>query len=410
MYNNKILGLCLGNSITEYVNSFNLDVHDFTILLAFTLFGDPSLSIEDGKVTKRKMVLESNIWNDNFDSYNTGQFLNGTADDGGWNILHNRSSEHGAYVVDDYARSTPNSVIVNGAVDLVHEFSKIRSGNLTFRDWVYIPSGFEHGESTIVLLGYYNSDQYYSTEGVYAQVAISFDANNKIVTCDGSIEHLPVIFNDWVEIRVEIDLESDWFECYYNDELLTGQKWSTGWGDHTDGFLNFAGVDLWMSYGEEYCVYHDDMSIYYEGTGLEPDLQCDGSLSLSCKGGETVSDTFTVKNNGDLGSRLEWIVYDAPEYSSDSFWLFYPFRDALTPEDGELTVTATLTAPEEVGDYTGFIKIHAIGDPSDSCEIPVTLTVSKTKTLNLFNILERLVCHFPFFEKILNQIVSLENQ
>jgi len=52
MYNNKILGLCWGNSITEYINSFNLNDHDLTILLSFTLFGDPTLAIEDGKDQK----------------------------------------------------------------------------------------------------------------------------------------------------------------------------------------------------------------------------------------------------------------------------------------------------------------------------------------------------------------------
>jgi hypothetical protein len=124
------------------------------------------------------------------------------------------------------------------------------------------------------------------------------------------------------------------------------------------------------------------MSIYHAGTGLIPDLQCDGSISLTCKSGEKVSDTFTIRNIGDPGSRLEWMIYDTPDYGSGSVWLFDPLNDKLTPEDGDFTVTATLTAPDTTGDYTGLIKIHAIGNPSDYCEIPISITVTKSKEIH----------------------------
>ena len=49
MYNNKILGLCWGNCITNYIDSLELYESDYDTLLAFTLFGDPTLAIEDGE-------------------------------------------------------------------------------------------------------------------------------------------------------------------------------------------------------------------------------------------------------------------------------------------------------------------------------------------------------------------------
>ena len=76
----------------------------------------------------------------------------------------------------------------------------------------------------------------------------------------------------------------------------------------------------------------------------------------------------------------------------------------LTPEDGEFIVTATLTAPDTTGDYAGVVKIHAVGDPSDSCEIPITLTVSKSKEMHspIKSWLDNHPLMFPLLRLILN--------
>jgi len=404
MYDNKILGMSWGNCITDYLNSFNLDAEDLTILPSFTLFGDPTLAIEDGKAPKVKSVSGSNVWSDNFDSYNLMQFLDGTPDDGGWQGFLN-NTKRGAYVVDGQSNSLPHSVEIDGQVDIIHEFTGLNSGTLIFRDWVYVPSASDVGESFIGFLSYYSPNHYltyFIENGCYWQVIIKFDVNNRIVVNKPHTDTLPLILDKWVELRVEIDLESDWVECFYNDELLMGQKWTHDWLNR-DGFSNFAGVGLWGYFDEDFSVYHDDMSLYHEGTGLEPDLQCDGSLSLKCKGGETVTDTFTIRNIGDPGSRLEWMIYDTPDYGSDSWWQFDPLFGKLTPEDGDFTVTANLTAPDDIGDYTGVIEIHTIGDPSDSCEIPITLTVKKSREVHspFLNFLEQYPCLFPILRQIL---------
>ena len=490
MYNNKILGMCWGNLITEYLNSFNIDALDLTQVPSFTLFGDPTLIIEDGKdpvikpvdnpslfpgsigqdichfpplerlfslithyneffniataihegetinvnealenfkkvgnnlnhqihhqkeknivIQPIKPALGTNVWSDNFDSYNLMQFLDGTSDDGGWKILHLYKPEYGAYVVDDQSYSSPHSVKIAGQANIIHEFTGLNSGNLTFRDWIYIPSGSDFGESYIAFLSYHFPDHYLTDiidSDYYFQVVIKFDLNNGIVINRPYNDTLPLILDKWVELRVEIDLESDWVECFYNDELLLSQKWTHSWFG-VNGFLNFACVALLRGYpGEDFAVYHDDMSIYHEGTGLEPDLQCDGSLSFTCKGGETVSDTFTVRNIGDPGSRLEWMIYDTPDYGKDSWWLFDSLIGKLTPEDGEFTVKATLKAPDKIGDYTGVIRIHAIGNASDYCEIPITLTVSKSREIH--SQVQLWLEKYPFLVSLLQRFLGL---
>ncbi|MFO8133383.1 MAG: C25 family cysteine peptidase [Thermoplasmatota archaeon] len=48
LYEDKVLGLVWGNALTEYASSFDLDGADYKTLLEMTLFGDPTLAIEDG--------------------------------------------------------------------------------------------------------------------------------------------------------------------------------------------------------------------------------------------------------------------------------------------------------------------------------------------------------------------------
>jgi len=50
LYNNKILGLVWGNCITNYYNTFEstLDFYDYKTMVQYSMFGDPTLAIQDG--------------------------------------------------------------------------------------------------------------------------------------------------------------------------------------------------------------------------------------------------------------------------------------------------------------------------------------------------------------------------
>jgi hypothetical protein len=90
-------------------------------------------------------------WFDNFDSYETGSQIHGQ---GGWKGWFNNPGA-GAIVVDDVARSTPNSVDILGASDLVHEYSGYNSGTWIYTAWQYIPTGFT-GQTYFIMLNNYN--------------------------------------------------------------------------------------------------------------------------------------------------------------------------------------------------------------------------------------------------------------
>jgi len=50
LYNNKNLGLVWGNCVTDYYNNFDpgFDYADYKTMLEFSMFGDPTLNIENG--------------------------------------------------------------------------------------------------------------------------------------------------------------------------------------------------------------------------------------------------------------------------------------------------------------------------------------------------------------------------
>jgi len=135
-----------------------------------------------------------------------------------------------------------------------------------------------------------------------------------------------------------------------------------------------------------------------------PDLLCEGNLQwTNVKQGTTVNGIFTVRNNSESKSKLDWKVESYPEWGT---WTFTPSEGSgLTPEEGIITVQVTLVAHKiksramlmdiaEDKDYTGKIIVVNTDNADDYCEIPVTMTVSKSKIFTYFDFYRILIYHF----------------
>jgi len=344
-----------------------------------------------------KLTSTDIVWSDNFDSYDLGQELDGTPDDGGWKLFDNGINDPwpgGGEVVNDQFRSEPHSLESFGNYDIIREFTGINSGSWTFTAWIYVPDECTYGGS-IGLGSYYVPGSPYDN---CWHLSIGFDNVNDIVyDWFGDIENnLPVITNQWVELRLELNLEDDWCECYYNNELLIEGVW-TDLGT-ANGYRNFAAINFF--YGE-YPIYFDDLSIEGETNGLESDLEGDGSLNWADIPAESiVNGNFTLENNGDSGSRLEWIVYEYPDFGT---WYCEPSKGDFEPNDEPITVQVTVKAPEDKNkEFIGDLKIKVIGNPDDEVVIPVTLTTPKSKSISEFNPwIFRLIQRFPILEFLL---------
>jgi hypothetical protein len=370
-----------------------------TLLMTTTIPAIGKMNIEnsDSVLSDPKCSTTDVIWSDNFDSYTLGQFLDGTPDDGGWKGWDNDPA-FGAYVVDDQALSSPHSVDIVGAADLLHVFTGICSGQWTLTFWNYVPTDFLDA-SYFYMMSYYRDLVPYSL--LRAQLSIEFNGLSGNVWSRFFGQTTPLIKGQWVEIRIEIDLDTDWLECYYNDELIDAKNWTAGVHNTHNGYFNLNTVAMWASDSDS--VYYDDFTLEGEA-GPIPELVCEGELFWdNVKTSETVTGSFTVKNNGDPNSVLDWEIIEWPE-GWNTTWTFYPENGRLKPEDGPATVEVTVEAPDKTNsEFTGEIKLCAIYDPEEFCTIPVGLITPKTKSINrpILNWLQSHPYMFPLLQKLI---------
>ena len=153
--------------------------------------------------------------------------------------------------------------------------------------------------------------------------------------------------------------------------------------------------DIGVGYYVEYCA----LAIPYTGTEPKiPDLECDGELAWTdVEPNSTVEGTFTVSNGGEPESLLNWEISEVPTWGTN--WTFDPDGGmGLTPEDGAVTVTVTVQAPDEAEkEFEGEIVIMNSADPADSCTISVSLVtpVSQSQPTLFMQFISWLFERFP---------------
>lgn len=159
---------------------------------------------------------------EDFDSYTAGP-----ADQGGWKGWDNTEAAEGV-ISTDYSSSSPNSLEIFGAADAVHEFTGSTSGQWEFTVQQYIPST-SSGETFVMLMNDYVDGGPYdwatelrydmtTTDTVYSRFGI-----------EGA--SLPILRDQWVELKFVIDLTANTVSEYYDGDFLNTHAWS--WGGWT---------------------------------------------------------------------------------------------------------------------------------------------------------------------------------
>lgn len=189
-------------------------------------------------------------WIDHFDTYATGSQMHLQ---GGWKGWDN-SPAAGALTSATQARSAPNSVDILGATDLVHEYTGYTTGTWTYTAWQYIPTGTT-GQPYFIMLNTYadGGPNNWSTQVLF-DVATS-TMGSDLGTCAGPT--LPIIFDQWTEIRLVIDLATDVQTFYYGGQLLYQCSWANGGSG--GGVANIGAVDLFANGSSS--VFYDDISL-----------------------------------------------------------------------------------------------------------------------------------------------------
>ncbi len=186
-------------------------------------------------------------WAENFDSYAAGSGMIGQ---GGWEGWDN-SAAADALVSALYALSTPNSVQILPTSDLIHQFSGYTSGHWTLRTYVFIPNGYS-GLSYFLLLNTYNHGGPYNWS-----CQVSYDGTGGVIASDPEGNTLPLIWNQWTEILVDIDLDLNVQTFYYGGQMLYQKSWTEGLSG--GGAVNIGCIDLYGNNADY--VYYDDFTL-----------------------------------------------------------------------------------------------------------------------------------------------------
>jgi len=95
---------------------------------------------------------------------------------------------------------------------------------------------------------------------------LRFDIDLGIIESEFDNKSLPLITDEWVEIRINIDLNNDWMKIYYNDELLHQKAWSAGPENNGNGIVNLSAVNLFSD--TQTSVFFDDFILEEVGEGV----------------------------------------------------------------------------------------------------------------------------------------------
>ena len=175
-------------------------------------------------------TVEAQFFSDNFDSYATSSTIAGQ---GGWETW-DLNPAGDTIVTGAQSFSSPNSLLVAGPADIVHQFTGVNSGVWYAKAQTYVPAT-QTGEIYFILLNTYapggGSNNWSvqvalcrsgcTTAGVVAGQVVNLGGSD--VAGTGSA---PLITDQWVELVVEVDFNLANYTVYYDGVQVDQQAWT----------------------------------------------------------------------------------------------------------------------------------------------------------------------------------------
>ncbi len=189
-------------------------------------------------------------WSENFDSYAAGSGLIGQGGWEGWD----GSTAPDAFVTTTQFISAPNAIDIEPTSDVVQEFD-ITAGSWEITAWNYIPSG-STGKQYFILLTMYDGG---SSDWA---LDLEFDSDASVVSVIEGTATAGIVYDTWVEVKVEINLGTNLQSIYYNGVFLETIDWSTS------GILELDALDLFSDGGSS--IYWDDIDLVEISGALAP--------------------------------------------------------------------------------------------------------------------------------------------
>jgi hypothetical protein len=166
---------------------------------------------------------------DTFDTYATGSTIGGQ---GGWEPW-DLNPLADTIVTNAQSFNPPNSLLISGTADVVHQFTGVTSGIWYARAFVFIPSTHD-GESWFILLNQYTpgGPNNWSAQVVFCRVnCTTAGAIPGMVASLGGSDvggtgTIPLILDQWVEIRAQVNLTANTYQLFYGGVQFENSTWT----------------------------------------------------------------------------------------------------------------------------------------------------------------------------------------
>lgn len=213
---------------------------------------------------------QTNIYDD-FDSYKAGEFL-GTESNGLWTTWTNAAgTPEDTYVTDQFSFSPDNSIqlVSGGTTDVILPLGDENSGNWTLSYMMFVEEGYG---------AYFNLLHYFSAAASNWAVQVYFNASGdgSLVVGSGASLDPGTAFvyptGLWFEVKVNIDVDGDVAEMYFDDTPIYSWTWSEG----STGVSNtIAALNLYPNGqdAEPDSYFVDNVSFHEYGLGLTESKQ-----------------------------------------------------------------------------------------------------------------------------------------
>ena len=208
---------------------------------------------------------QTNIYDD-FDSYKAGEYL-GSESNGLWTTWTNATgSPEDTYVTDQFSFSPDNCIqlVSGGVTDVILPLGNENSGSWTLSYMMYVEEGYG---------AYFNLLHYFSAAASNWAVQVYFNASGdgSLVVGSGASLDPGTVFvyptGSWFEIKVNIDVDGDVAELYFDGEPIYNWTWSEG----STGLSNtIAALNLYPNGqdGEPDSYFVDNVSFHEYGLEL----------------------------------------------------------------------------------------------------------------------------------------------
>lgn len=190
-------------------------------------------------------------WSDDLESYASGSGIEGQGGWRGWDGVTTAFS----VVSQAFAFDGQQSLSTTPGADTIREYTGIVSGVWVLEVQQYIPTGLV-GRSDINLMNLYQDFGPYEWSS-----QITFNGTTNLVECwcgATTSTDIPLVYDQWMEVRWEMDFDLDQVSFYYGGTLVGTYAWSTGpFGDQSFTNLELQAIDLYPYPSSSGAVYYD---------------------------------------------------------------------------------------------------------------------------------------------------------